>query len=277
MIEYLTIPHELMNRKNPLHYALFNFDNNSEMKLFITILAYSTMIYRSTKKTENHHFKLKGFLGNDSVLNRRDLTHKKINLFIQKLDSSFFEEIKVEANEVIFKFSRQYKKAIKSGFNKIDLNTLKSIKDVRATKLTILTQMKTDGYFDLYYLFKVLELNEIKRRDHKIAKIKSAFSKLKNIEYSYKHPKNQNAEKLDDHYKFHYKTLIETVIKTAENDSLDNIFDTADIDDIDDLDIEEEEKNEPWQMSKAEINEQLEEFEQKSQPIIGKTDYLNYV
>ena len=274
MIEYLTIPHELMNRKNPLHYALFNFDNNAEMKLFITILAYSTMIYRSTKKPVNHHFKLKGFLGNNSILNRRDLTNKKINLFIQKLDSTFFEEIKVEANEVIFKFSNQYKRAIKSGFNKIDLDTLKSIKDVRATKLSILTQMKTDGYLDLYYLFKVLDLNEIKRRDHKVAKIKSAFSKLKNVEYTYKHPKNQNAEKLDEHYKFHYKTLIDTEINTAGNADLDNTFDTSD---IRDLDIEEEEKNEPWQMSEAEINEQLEEFEQKNKTIIGKTGYLNYV
>jgi len=273
VIEYLTIPHELMNRKNTLHYALFDFDNNAEMKLFIAILAYSTMIYRSTKNTDNYTFKLRGFLGKNSILNRRDLTSKRITIFINNLDSLFFKEIKVEANEVIFKFSKSYKNAIKSGFNKIDLCSLKSVRDIRSTKLTILTKMKTEGYFDLYYLFKVLDLKEIERRDHKIAKITSAFKKLKNVEFTYKHPKNRSVEQLDEHYKFHYKTLVN---ETANINCLDFVLDTSDLD----LKIKlekEEKKQEPWEMSEQDINKQLEEVEQDMSRAIGTTEYLNYV
>lgn len=219
MIKYFTAPHELMNRKNPLHYALFDFKNTADMKIFITLIAYSTMIYRTTKSNKKHTFSLKGLLGDDGVLPRKNITIKKIVLFIKKLDSPFFEEITSAGEDVYFKLSKQYKKAIKSGFNKIDLNELKGITHIRATKLKILTLMKPDGYFDLYYLFKVLDLNGIKRRDNRIAKIHTAFETL-DIIPDYKHPfydekKPNKLKKADEHYKFHYKTTVQEIVKEA--------------------------------------------------------------
>ncbi|MGF1747104.1 hypothetical protein, partial [Vibrio minamisatsumaniensis] len=186
MIEYLTIPHEIMNRKNPLHYALFDYKNNSEMKLFITILAYATMIYRNTKKEADHNFNIKGLLGESSILNRRDLSVSKIISFINELKSPFFHEIKTLGNEIHFKLSKQYKRNVKdSGFNRLEISDLKTISDVRTVKLFILTKIKPSGYFDLHYLFKVLDLNTIKRRDNKIAKIKKSFKSI-NVEAEYK-------------------------------------------------------------------------------------------
>ena len=219
MIKYFTAPHELMNRKNPLHYALFDFKNTAEMKVFITLLAYSTMIFRSTKNKNKHTFSLKGLLSEDSFLPRKNISIVSICRFIKKLDSPFFEEITEIGNEVNFKLSKQYKKTIKSGFNKIDLHDLKGITHIRATKLKILTLMKPDGYFDLYYLFKVLDLNEIKRRDNKIAKIHIAFETL-DIGANYKHPfydqkKPNKLKESDEYYKFHYKTTIKEIVKEA--------------------------------------------------------------
>jgi hypothetical protein len=224
MIKYFTAPHELMNRKNPLHYALFDFKNTADMKIFITLVAYSTMIYRTSKSNKKHTFSLKGFLSDDSVLPRKNISIESILRFIKKLDSPFFEEITSTGGEVYFKLSKQYKKAIKSGFNKIDLNELKGITHIRATKLKILTLMKPDGYFDLYYLFKVLDLNGIKRRDNRIAKIHIAFETL-NIIPDYKHPfydaENPNKlKKSDEYYKFHYKTTVQEVDKEAVGKAL---------------------------------------------------------
>jgi hypothetical protein len=67
MIKYFTAPHELMNRKNPLHYALFDFKNTADMKIFITLIAYSTMIYRSTKNKNKHTFALRGLLSENLI------------------------------------------------------------------------------------------------------------------------------------------------------------------------------------------------------------------
>jgi len=234
MIKYFTAPHELMNRKNPLHYALFDFKNTADMKIFITLVAYSTMIYRTTKNKNKHTFSLKGLLSDDSVLPRKNISIESILRFIKNLDSPFFEDITSAGEDIYFKLSKQYKKAIKSGFNKIDLNELKVITHIRATKLKILTLMKPDGYFDLYYLFKVLDLNGIKRRDNRIAKIHIAFETL-NIIPDYKHPfydaENPNKlKKSDEYYKFHYKTTAqeivkETVGKALTDDQLNKIND----------------------------------------------------
>jgi hypothetical protein len=71
--------------------------------------------------------------------------------------------------------------------------------------LFILTKIKPSGYLDLHYLFKVLDLNTIKRRDNKIAKIKKSFKSI-NVEAEYKHPANQNQKATEDHYKFYYDT-----------------------------------------------------------------------
>lgn len=221
MIEYLTIPHEIMNRKNPLHYALFEYKNNSEMKLFITILAYSTMIYRNTKKEADHNFNIKGLLGESSILNRRDLSVSKIRSFINELKSPFFHEIKTLGNEIHFKLSKQYKKNIKdSGFNKLEISDLKTISDVRTVKLFILTKIKPSGYLDLHYLFKVLDLNTIKRRDNKIAKIKKSFKSI-NVEAEYKHPANQNQKATEEHYKFYYDTKESELNEILENTEID--------------------------------------------------------
>ncbi len=84
--------------------------------------------------------------------------------------------------------------------------------------------MKPDGYFDLYYLFKVLDLNGIKRRDNRIAKIHIAFETI-NIKREYKHPfydaENPNKlKKSDEDYKFHYKTTVQEIVKEAVEKAL---------------------------------------------------------
>ena len=91
----------------------------------------------------------------------------------------------------------------KSGFNKLELKTLKSIKDIRTTKLAMILAMKPKGYLDVNYLFKVLDLYKIERRDRRIFKIKQAFKSL-NIDVEYKYPKNKNSPVLEEHYKFYY-------------------------------------------------------------------------
>jgi len=219
MIKYFTAPHELMNRKKPLHYALFDFKNTADMRIFITLVAYSTMIYRMTKNKNKHIFSLKGLLSDDGFLPRKGISLEKIGRFIRKLDSPFFEEITEVRNEVSFKLSKQYKKAIESGFNKIDLFELKKISNVRAIKLKILTLMKPNGYFDLYYLFKVLDLNGIKRRDHKITKIHAVFKTI-GVKSEYKHPfynpeNPTELKKSEEYYKFHYTTSVQDIVKEA--------------------------------------------------------------
>ncbi|MCG9613090.1 hypothetical protein L1D41_25970 [Vibrio harveyi] len=235
MIEYLTIPNEIMNRKNPLHYALFDFKNNVEFKLFVTILAYSTMIYRTTKKESEHYFSVKGFLGENSIITRNNMTAKKIIIFVNKLQSPFFDNIEVIANEIHFKLSSKYKKDLRNnGFEKINLIDLKSIADIRSSKLSVLTEIKKEGYFDYYYLCKVLDLNGIKRRDNRIAKIKKAFKNIE-VEFEYKHPKNQNEKREEEHYKFFYsKTSLysdnKKVTNVLSDDYIDEIFSVDDFD-----------------------------------------------
>ncbi|WP_341852400.1 hypothetical protein [Vibrio vulnificus] len=238
MIEYLTIPNEIMNRKNPLHYALFDFKNNAEFKLFITILAYSTMIYRTTKKESEHYFSVKGFLGENSIITRNNMTAKKIIIFVNKLESPFFENIEVIASEIHFKLSSKYKKDLKSnGFEKINMIDLKPISDIRSSKLLVLTEIKKEGYFDYYYLCKVLDLNGIKRRDNKIAKIKKAFKNIE-VEFEYKHPKNQNEKREEEHYKFFYGKIN----LDSDNDKEIDIFSDRHINEvfsIDHFDLDE--------------------------------------
>ncbi len=220
MIKYFTAPHEIMNRSNELHYGLLDFDTNSEMKLFIAILANATMIYRTNKEKWSQTFSLKGYLGDDSFLPRKSLTFKKVERFINNLNSPFFDMLISENKVVSFVLSEKYIAMIEgSGFNKICLHSLKSLTNIRLTKLSILTQIKPNGYFDLYYLFKALKLNTIARRDNKIAKINTSFSNL-NIKWEYKYPANQNDEKLAEHFKFHYSMLAETSKNKVINSSV---------------------------------------------------------
>lgn len=263
MIKFFTGPHEVMNRNNELHYELFNFDTNIEMKVFMAILATTTMLYRTNKTEKTQRFILDGYLSNDSFLPRTSLNFKKLEKIINSFNSPFFEELFAVNKEVYFTLSKKYIEMLNnSGFNKIDLQSLKSIRDVRATKLAILTQFKPNGYFDLNYLFKVLDLNDIKRRNDRIAKIKKAFKNI-DIEVTYKHPLNQNSKRENDHYKFFYKTEDKEIeddiffadidldygeLKEDANDEIDKIFNTDDLD----LDFELFEKEEYEKKNKAE-------------------------
>ncbi|MBB1363021.1 hypothetical protein H5125_12790 [Shewanella sp. SR44-4] len=198
-----------MNRKNKLHYELFKFENNIEMKIFIAILSHATMVYRTNKINGIQNFSLKGYLSDDSFLPRKSLTFKKLEKIINDFNSLFFDVLSCEDKQVYFKLSKEYLTTIanNNGFNKVDLYSLKEITDIRSTKLKILTQLKPSGYFDLNYMIKVLMLNKVSRRNNKIAKIKNAFDNS-GVDFIYKHPNNQNAKVLDEHYKFHYKTIL---------------------------------------------------------------------
>lgn len=210
MIEYFTIARELMNRENKLHYELFNFNYNHDIKLFVAILSNATMIYKNNKTKESYlSFSLKNFFAGDSYLCRATLSFVYIEKFLRANEitmSNFFDFIDydLENKTISFTFTDLYIKTMKkSGFNKLELKTLKSIKDIRTTKLAMILAMKPKGYLDVNYLFKVLDLYKIERRDRRIFKIKQAFKSL-NVDIEYKYPKNKNSPVLEEHYKFYY-------------------------------------------------------------------------
>ena len=210
MIEYFTIARELMNRDNKLHYELFDFKQNHDIKLFVAILSNATMIYKNNKTDENYlTFSLKNFFASDSYLCRATLSFIYIEKFLRTNEiimSKFFDFIDydLENKTISFTFTENYIKTMKkSGFNKLELKTLKSIKDIRTTKLAMILSMKPKGYLDVNYLFKVLDLYKIERRDRRIFKIKQAFKSL-NVDVEYKYPKNKNSPVLEEHYKFYY-------------------------------------------------------------------------
>lgn len=122
--------------------------------------------------------------------------------------SPFFDHLQIEQKTISFKLSDLYEKStLKRGFTKIDLKEFKKQRDLRTTKLSILTTAKPNGYLSLNYLLKALNINKKISRSEQIREIKRAFNKLKNIKYVYKYPANPNAEQLAEHYKFHYKTV----------------------------------------------------------------------
>lgn len=248
MIKYFSGPRQLMNRNNELHYALFDFNTNIEMKVFIAILANATMIYRTNNTERTQTFSLDGYLSSDSFLPRSSLNFETLQNMINNFESTlFFEMLRAENKVVVFKLSSEYKDMINyNSFNKIDLSSLKSVRDIRSTKLFILTQLAPTGFLALNYLLRVLNLNEIKTRKDKIAKIKKAFKNI-DIEATYKYPKNKHSA-TDEHYKFYYNNVKEDDLKKDINDEIDKIFNTDDLD----LDFELFEKEEYEKKNKAE-------------------------
>jgi hypothetical protein len=260
---FLAVSNDIMNTKHPLHYELLNFDTNIKLKLFIAILAKSTMIYKANKKKGIQTFSIKGILGKDSFIPRsKSVNHENLLEIINGFRSEFFNFLLLEDKQIQFELSPTYIKTLKSGFTNLNLMDLKKHKDIKTTKLAILTAIypsttkNPKPYFNLNYLLDFLSINKNLPRTAKIKQIKQAFSKLDNIEFEYKHPVNQNAEELPEHYKFHYETPIK-VVKTKEKNA-DEINQTMNqvIDDtfnLDDFDLEEDSTS------------------------INKSDYLKYI
>ncbi|MGR6779789.1 hypothetical protein ACU5B6_09180 [Moritella viscosa] len=210
---FLALPNEIMNTKHPLHYELLNFDTNIKLKVFLAILAKSTMIYKTTKKRGIQTFSIKGLLGRNSFIPRsKAVNHKKLLEIINNFNSPFFKVLSLDDKEIQFELSLVYKKTLMSGFSNINLMDLKQHKDLKTTKLAIITSIYPNGYFYLNYLLDFLNVNKELDRYEKIRQIKKAFKKLKELElltWEYKHPVNQMVEELPEHYKFHYKKVVE--------------------------------------------------------------------
>jgi hypothetical protein len=222
---FLAVPNEIMNTKHPLHYELLNFDTNIKLKIFIAILAKSTMIYKSNKKKGIQTFSIKGILGKDSFIPRsKAINHESLLEIINSFNSKFFNFLLLEDKQMQFELAPTYIKTLNSGFTNLNLMDLKKHKDLKTTKLAILTAIypsttkNPKPYFHLNYLFEFLNINKELARFEKIRQIKKAFSKLENVKFEYKHPVNQNVETMPDHYKFHYETVSENndVIKEVE-------------------------------------------------------------
>ncbi|ENO7073331.1 hypothetical protein ACBZ37_003175 [Vibrio cholerae] len=245
--QFLALPNEIMKSDNPLHYEFFNFNNNIDFKVFLMILSISTMLYKDNG-LKKQTFTLNGLLSRDTYLPRSKLNFEKLESIINNLNPSpFFKSIIVkksllnptkntEENEeevikhtltnslnkcVELELSDEYLDLInnkKNGFNKIKLEELKSCREIKATKLKVITMMKPKGYLHLNYLLKVLSINCNLNRTDKIRQIKRAFNGI-NIEFEYKHPKRDKKKEMKpEYYKFHYDTLI-----TENKNNLDDI------------------------------------------------------
>jgi hypothetical protein len=249
---FMAVPNDIMNTKHPLHYELLNFDTNIELKLFIALLAKSTMIYKANKQKGIQTFSIQGILGKDSFIPRsKSVNHDKLLEIVNNLNTPFFNVLVLDDKTVSFELSAKYIRTLKSGFTNLNLMDLKKHKDIKTTKLAILTTIypsttkNPKPYFSLNYLLKYLAINKNLPRTEKIRQIKKAFSKLENIEFEYKHPVNQNVETMPEHYKFFYETPLK-YIKTKENqdndkskkqmlDEIDETFNTDNLDLGDDV------------------------------------------
>jgi len=266
---FMAVPNDIMNTKHSLHYELLNFDTNIELKLFISILAQATMIFRVNKNKKGiQTFLISGILGKDSFIPRsKNMNHKKVLEIINQLNSPFFDVLSLSDKQISFQLSAKYIKTLKSGFTNVNLMDLKKYKSLKATKLAILTTIYPNGYLSLNYLFKYLKVKTELPRTEKIRQIKTAFDNL-DVEWEYKHPAKKGDKELPEHYKFHYKTIkpetdIKSVIK-ANNNAVDKTFDTSELD----LNINEVvDKKDDWELSEKEIDEQIEQAK--------KTGYLN--
>lgn len=238
---FLQIPNEIMNTKHELHYELLNFDTNIALKIFVAVLAKSTMIYKANKQSGMQTFSTKGFLSDNSFIPRKHLNNEKLKEIINSFNSKFFDFLLFDNKQIQFELSAEYIKTLNSGFTNINLMDLKKHKDLKTTKLAILTTIypsttkNPTPYFSLNYLFKYLNVNKDLPRTAKIHQIKKAFSKLENIEYfEYKHPVSKTADVLPEHYKFHYKTAVTEVkkapkIKEEVEKNIDEIFNADDL------------------------------------------------
>ncbi|WP_428095696.1 hypothetical protein [Candidatus Thioglobus sp.] len=239
---FMAVPNEIMSTKHPLHYELLNFDTNIELKVFITVLATATMIFKANKNKGIQTFSTVGFLGDNSFL-PKSINLKKLTSIIQNMETPFFDTLTINHKTVSFKISDTYKKSVtKKGFSQVNLMALKSHKDLKTTKLAILTKINPKGYLSLNYLLKVLNVNQKLSRTGRIREIKQAFKNLEKLgllNWEYKYPVNKNVEVLPEHYKFHYETINNETAKTEETvrddepelkQNIDEVFNTEDLD-----------------------------------------------
>ncbi len=235
MIKYITIPKQLIQEKDTLHYKLFDFSEINQFKLFLFILAKATMMYKANKMECIQHFEVRDILKDNSVISRKSVTYERIETFVDGLNTPFFETISYQDKKIFFRFSDTYLELMKEskGGYQIDFNELIGIRNIRAAKLKCLIFLyKTSGFFHLYYLFKILDLNKISRRDRKINKIKHCFDSLA-IRFDYKYPVNQYVKRKEQDYRFYY--YIEDQEQSSnEDDWIDRVFNSDDINLADD-------------------------------------------
>jgi len=232
---FLAVPNEIMSTKHDLHKHLLDFDSNIELKIFLALLAKASMIYKSNKPKGIQTFSIKGFLSNNSFIPRKSLTKEILADIINEMTNPFFEVLFLDKDLVSYKLSTKYTKTLKSGFQKVNLMSLKSHKDLKMTKLAILTAMKPNGYLNLNYVLECLKVNKKLERTEQILQVKKAFRKLKKLgllDWEYIYPVNKNVKVLPEHYKFHYKATIkdndtikenESTLKEVKNDIMKNI------------------------------------------------------
>jgi len=217
--QFLALSNEIMKTSNPLHYELFNFDNNIEFKVFLMVLSVSTMLYRKNGMS-SQKFKLGGLLGRDSYLPRSKLNYQSLEKLINKLNNKrrFFDCVLSEDKSVFLRLSKEYMNNINNtGFNKINLEDLKTCKDIKATKLKVIISIRQKGYLHLNYLFKILSIKSDLNRSDRIRQVKRAFNGIK-LNFEYKHPKNQNDEIKPEHFIFYYDS------KNENQEGLDDII-----------------------------------------------------
>lgn len=242
---FLAVPNEIMNTKHDLHKHLLNFDSNIELKIFLAILAKASMIYKSNKPKGIKTFSIKGFLSNNSFIPRKSLTKEVLAEIINKMTNPFFEVLSLDGDILSYKLSTKYTKTLKSGFQQVNLMSLKSHKDLKTTKLAVLTAIHPNGYLNLNYVLECLKVNKKLERTDQILQVKKAFRKLKKLgllDWEYIYPVNKNVKLSPDDYKFHYKATIknnETIkesvstlkdVKKEMEQSVDETFNEEDFD-----------------------------------------------
>lgn len=242
MIKYISIPNSIMNKKDELFYELFKYNDINEFKLFLYLIAKSTMIAKTNAKLTNksittaHSFELDSDLFSSSYINRKSMNYTKIENFVNKINSQFFKNINCDKKTISFQLSNRYAKELNSERSYIfELEDLKNIgRNIRALKLKLIIGLnKKSGFLHLNFLLKALDLGTVKTKYHKIEKIRELFEILK-IKYEYIHPSNQYSSNEND-FKFFYeiedkKEVVEN--KEMTDEIIDDIFSTDDIDEL---------------------------------------------
>lgn len=266
---FLTIPNEVLMTNHKLHYEMFKINDNLELKIFLAVLAMSSMIAKSNKEFDKSQtFPLKGFLSRDSFIPSKNTTKKQLEEIINNFEMrKIFDELSSTDGVVSFTFSKDYQSALKSkGFQKVDLMKIRGYKDVNTTKIAILQIMKPKGYFYLNYLIKLLNLPDELQRASKIRAIKRAFSKVNGITFSYVYPKKGEA-KTKYHYRFNYEPVEIEKIEELEDVNIEEIKEfieeeyTTEYFDIEPEKVEEIEKEEPFEVDFDFMNKDIFELE----------------
>ncbi|OBT09910.1 hypothetical protein A9267_20250 [Shewanella sp. UCD-FRSSP16_17] len=209
---FLRLPNTIMNAKHDLHKELFNVETAMEQKVFIAVLAIASALFVKNKKKGVQHFSTVGLLSDNRFL-PANLVYSTLEEIINNINSPFFDTLVIENKMVSFEFSKRYKKeAIKTGFQQINLMSLKSCNTLRSTQVAIMIMMRPNAYLNLNYLLDVLKVNKGIKRTSRIREVKRVFKSLKKqgllTEWEYKHPATKSAEVLPEHYKFHYKNVV---------------------------------------------------------------------